>query len=588
MATGNKLGLWIGCAACVGLVSLVSSGCGFIIGIKDVPNGGADGGRDATTGPDGTTPGPDGSHPKTDGGSGGKDTGGMQEGSGPIDSPAPEGGGGGDAGASVFQYHMNLNRDGHYIDPLMTLTHAAKMTIDTTFNGGIQGPLWGQPLYVEDGVGGKGTYYVADDGNDIYALDETTGTPDWKLTPLAMSAGQAGSGCGNVTPVGVTGTPIIDITSRTMYFVAAVGIASGIQSHEIYAVSIDTGTTKAGYPIDVNNIMSSSGPSTPIKFNPQPQGQRSAMALLNGYLYASWGGEDGDCGNYNGWVVAVPVADPTTATGFATAGARAGMWAVGGLASDGTDVFAVSGNGIGSGSWAGAESEAIFRFTNGTAFDATKTADFFAPSNWQSLDDSDTDLVGAGPLVLDVAGATPSALVIAMGKSGILHILDKANLGGVGTGDGTTGEGLWSDQVAGGAIRGAAASFTTSTGTYVALRADGNGTSCPGAAGDLVVGQITATNPPTFKTIWCADSGGNGSPIVTTTDAAGSNPIVWIVGTEGSNLLQGWNGTTGVNVFNGAGMAMDTVIHWTTLLDVKGRLIVGANDKVYAFTSTTP
>jgi hypothetical protein len=512
--------------------------------------------------------------------SGGGGSGGSGGGGGHTNSD-----GGVNAGASVLQHHLNLSRDGHYIDPLMTPAYAAAMQIDTSFDGTIQGPLWGQPLYVENGVKGKGTYYVADDNNDIYALDETTGLPDWKLTPLAMSAGQAGSGCGNVTPVGVTGTPIIDLDRRIMYFVAAVGIASGIQSHEIYAISIDDGTTVKGWPIDANDIMSSSGAK--VQFNPQPQGQRSAMALLNGYLYASWGGEDGDCGVYHGWVVSVPVTNPKGATGFATAAQGGGMWAVGGLASDGIDVFAVSGNATGgSGStWADVQSEAIFRFHDGTAFDASKTSDFFSPSNWQGLDGSDSDLVGAGPLVVDVAGATPSALVIAMGKSGVLHILDKANLGGVGTGNGTTGEGLWSDHVAGSAIRGAAASFTTSKGTYVALRADGNGTGCPGAGGDLIVGQITATNPPTFKTVWCASSGGNGSPIVTTTDAAGSNPIVWIVGTEGTNKLTGWDGMTGANIFNGGSTAMDTVIHWTTLLDVKGRLIVGSSDKVYAFTS---
>jgi hypothetical protein len=251
-------------------------------------------------------------------------------------------------------------------------------------------------------------------------------------------------------------------------------------------------------------------------------------------------------------------------------------------------MFTVSGNATGgSGSkWADFESEAILRFHDGTAFDATKTTDFFAPSNWQSLDGSDTDLVGAGPLVVDVPGATPSALVLAFGKSGVLHLLDRSNLGGVGKGDGTKREGLYSDQVGSDNLRGAAASYTTSTGTYVVVRTDGSGTSCPsGKSGDLVAVQITATQPPTFRTVWCAHSGGSGSPIVTTTDAAGSNAIVWIVGAESSNQLTGWDGENGTQLFDGGGQTMDKVIHWTTLIDVKGRLIVGSSDKLYAFTS---
>jgi len=57
------------------------------------------------------------------------------------------------------------------------------------------------------------------------------------------------------------------------------------------------------------------------------------------------------------------------------------------------------------------------------------------------------------------------------------------------------------------------------------------------------------------------------------------------VGAEGTNQLTAWDGETGTQLFNGGGYTMDNVIHWTTLIDVAGRLIVGSNDKLYAFTS---
>jgi hypothetical protein len=555
-------------------------GCGSSNGDKS----GVDGGPDGQT-KDGTVP-TDGSHPKTDSGIPGKDTGTTDTGT-TSDGKAPDGGtdSGVAVGASVVQYHLNPSRDGHYIDPLMTLTHAAAMKIDTTFDGTIQGPLWGQPLYVENGVGGKGTYYVAEDANNVYALDETTGKSVWEKTPL-VAPGSRGKCTGQISPLGITSAPYIDLKSRTMYLAAGTGGSAGLTDYQIHALSIDTGDEVTGWPIDVTSI---EAPGK-VQFAAGEQNQRGGLALINGYLYVVLGGQDGDCTPYRGWVIAVPTADPTSATAFATTGDGAGMWAVGGLASDGTDMFAVSGNIPGGNGgdmkWADFESEAVLRFTNGTAFDPTNTANFFTPQNWSDLDSNDTDLVGAGALVIDVPGATPSALVLAFGKSGIMNILDRGNLGGVGMGGAK--DGLYSAQIGSGQLRGAAASFTDTTGTYVYVHTDGNGTNCPMGSGDLVALQITATNPPTSKPIWCASSGGNGSPIVTTTDAAGSNPIVWIVGTEGSNKLTGYNATTGANIFNGGSTAMDTVIHWTTLLDVKGRLIVGANDKVYAFTSTTP
>jgi hypothetical protein len=587
-------GAWGVCVSFGGGALVVCVGCGALIGLKDVPNP-EEGGTDATS------PTPDGGHPRGEAGTH-PDSGTMTDGklgtdAGPgadvvippppppgCDARAPD-----DAspGTSVLEYHNNPARTGLFVDSTMTTSYAGSLTLDTTFAGSagpgvpINGPLWGQPLYVQNGIGGKGTFYVADDSNDLYAIDEATGSIVKSLTPLEMSAGQAGSGCGNVSPVGITSAPYIDLSSRTMYIADAVGTGSGIMTFKVHALSIDDFSENCGWPIDISTLTSSGG----VAFNPPPQGQRGGLALVNGYLYVIWGGEDGDCGDYHGWVVSIPLSNPKGATGFTTAAQGGGMWNVGGVASDGTDIFAVSGNATGgSGStWQDYESEAVFRFHDGTAFDNSNTANFFTPSNWQDLDNGDVDLTGASPLVLDVAGATPSALVVAMGKSGVMHLLDRSNLGGIGTGDGASGEGLYSAKIGSGQLRGAAAAFTTSSGTYIAVHTDGGGVSCPIGSGDLVTVQITATNPPTIKPVWCANSGGNGSPIVTTTDSSGSNPIVWIVGTEGTNQLTGWNGVTGANVFNGGGIAMDTVIHWTTLIEANGRIIVGATDKLYAF-----
>jgi hypothetical protein len=394
-----------------------------------------------------------------------------------ADAPPPDGGA--PLTASVLQFHMNASRDGHYVDPSLTPARAGSLAIDPTFDAPVRGPLRSQPLYVSNGVNGRPTIYVADDSNDVYALDEQTGAPFWSITPLAPAAGRAGSGCGNVRPVGVTGTPVIDLTSRTMYLVTASGVDAGIKAQQIHALSIDTGAETSGWPIDVSHFHPDGG----VAFDPVPHQQRGALALVNGNLYVPFGGEAQDCGDFRGWVVTVPVTDPSMATAYQTPAKGGGIWAVGGIASDGTDVFATTGNARVQGlAWTETNSEAVLRFHDGS-FDFSLAANFFTPSNWTDLDGSDDDLGGCGPLVVDVPGATPSALIVQLGKSGVLHIVDRTNLGGIGTGDGQNMEGLFSVQVAGGSIRTAPAAYTTSERTYVVFHADAAGNFCPGTAG---------------------------------------------------------------------------------------------------------
>jgi hypothetical protein len=511
---------------------------------------------------------------------------------------------GSDAGTSVsvLQYHMNATRDGHYVDPLMTPTAAAGLAIDTTFAGsltppagGVVGSVWSQPLYVASGVGGKGTFYVADDADNVFALDETTGTIVWSVV-IDTPATSYGSGCGNdpgggggpTSYIGVTGTPVIDLPSRTMFLVAvhAAGTNMPISTYKIHAISIDTGaeqTSPAGWPIDMSTVTSAGG----VVFNPQPQIERGALALVNNFLYVPFGGEDGDCGNYHGWVVSVPITNPAGVTGYTTATTQAGIWAVGGLASDGIDVFATTSNGNATPPWSG--NEAVLRFHDGSVF-SNATTDYFAPSNWAWLDQNDLDLGGCGPLVIDIAGTTPSSLVVAYGKSGVVHVLDRANLGGVAAGATgmavNTGQGVYSHAATQGAGQGMAGSIrnapvaytvTPETGPPVTYTAFGG----PCAGGDLLALQFATSGTPSWTQAWCANTGSGGSPMVTTTDTMGSNPIVWMSGTT----LTGWNGTTGAPVFSGSAISLQNVSQWTTPIDVNGRIFVGAGTQLYALTT---
>jgi hypothetical protein len=354
-----------------------------------------------------------------------------------IDAPAETGG----AGSSVLERNNGPSRDGMFVQPTLTHAAASRMARDTHFDGTISGAVLASPLYFQPGPGEHGLVIVATESNDVSALDEFSGSVVWKRH-LGPPASSTGVGCGNVLPLGVTGTPYIDAVGRTLYVDAAIGdgtAANAILTHEIHALSIVDGSERAGWPADTRGLMAAG-----IPFVPQAQNQRGSLTGMGGVLYVPYGGHAGDCGNYHGWVVAVPFADPKHPSGFVTSASGAGIWGPGGLANDGTAVFAATGNALGATTWSGGE--AVLRLQPSGQWSGS-TADYFTPSNWKYLDAQDLDLGASGPVLLDVPGATPSALVVAVAKAGVMYLLDRSNLGGIGHGDGGAGEGVTSSPV---------------------------------------------------------------------------------------------------------------------------------------------
>ena len=222
-------------------------------------------------------------------------------------------------------------------------------------------------------------------------------------------------------------------------------------------------------------------------------------------------------------------------------GSGGAIWGVGGVASDGTNPFVTTGNTANTGGdWSGGE--AVIRFQPGPVFTGSP-ADYWAPLNWFDLDNRDLDLGGSGPLLVEVPGATPSSLVVALGKDGYAYLLDRGNLGGIAAP-------VASSHLSDNAIIQAAASYRTNQGTYVAFRV------FPG--NHLGAFRITATNPPMIIDEWGVfRPGGCGSPFVTSTDGT-NNTIVWVVGTDdhgivGDQRLHGYDGETGAVVYAGGG-----------------------------------
>jgi hypothetical protein len=465
---------------------------------------------------------------------------------------------------NVTQYHNHANRDGMYIDPAFTRTAAASLKRDTNFLGTVSGNVYAQPLYIDNLPGGKPMIITVTESNIVYALDAANGSVIWQRN-VGQPVPRANLPCGNIDPMGITGTPVVDLPSRTLFFDAMTTPDGGTtKRHLIYAMNVDTGTTNSGWPVDLNATVKF---GTNI-FNSTPQGQRSALAVLGGYLYSTYAGHWGDCGTYFGWIVGIPVNDPNTVQAWATSMPGGGAWAVGGIASDGDNPIIATGNTFGTTgttNWGGGES--IIRFSPGAIFSG-QTNDFWTPTNWVSLDTADKDIGGSGALIVDVPGATPPKLILALGKDGNAYLLNRTNLGGISTA-------LYSNTVSSSSIIQAAVTYQTTQGVYVVFCANTT---------QLAAYRITPTSPPTMVSAWTVNQGGRGSPFVTSTDGS-NNVVVWGIGAGSDQRLHGFDGNTGAVVFNGGGAneLMAATHAYQTAIAARGRIYVATDRKIYAF-----
>ena len=190
--------------------------------------------------------------------------------------------------------------------------------------------------------------------------------------------------------------------------------------------------------------------------------------------------------------------------------------------------------------------------------------DYWAPTNWFNLDNGDTDLGGVSAMLIDVPGANPSQLVLAIGKDSNAYLINRNNLGGITAPVAQLSVGF--------AIGQSSATYTTSQGTYFVFR----------TGSTIKAYKITPTTPPTIVFAWSVSQTGSGSPWVTTTDGT-NNAIVWVVGAQGDQRLHGYNGDTGAVVYAGGGAneLMTGTRKWNTGIVARGSIYVANDNKVY-------
>ena len=189
-----------------------------------------------------------------------------------------------DAEVNVTQEHNHFSRDGVYIDRGFTRTHVVGLTRDLNFDGTISGNVYAQPLYIEGGPDGPMIIAVTE-SNNVYGLDAGNGTIIWQ-----RNVGEPVSAddlvCTKLDPMGITGTPIVDLASRALFLDAMITPDGGTtKKHLILSLNVDTGDVNPGWPVDVEATATYNG----ISFTPEIQQQRPALGIVATFFMLAMG-----------------------------------------------------------------------------------------------------------------------------------------------------------------------------------------------------------------------------------------------------------------------------------------------------------
>lgn len=290
-------------------------------------------------------------------------------------------------------YHRDAQRTGY------SAATPDPQRLTKTWSRNLDGAVYAEPLVVGNRV------IVATEGDSLYALDPATGNVLWRTnvgSPVRLSS----LPCGDIDPLGITGTPVYDPATGLVFAVAEV---SG-PTHILVGVDVTTGQVKMHRVVDTDGM------------DPRAHQQRGALALANGMVYITYGGLDGDCSDYIGRVVAAQTDGQGPLLVYRVPTPReGGIWATPGPGIDAAgNVYVSVGNGeITQGDWD--HSDSVLKLSP-----TLQLVDAFAPTNWAEENAGDADLGSQGVVLL------PGNLIFIAGKGGKGYTLHMDALGGVG------------------------------------------------------------------------------------------------------------------------------------------------------------
>jgi hypothetical protein len=373
------------------------------------------------------------------------------------------------AQVSIWTYHVDNARDGaNTNETILNLTNVNSTTFGRLYSNSVDGCVYAEPLYIPNlNIGGQmhNVVFIATENNTVYAFDANSagasGRLLWQrnLGPAAVTTtttftnenfgwrypNNNGPYTDIVPEVGITGTPVIDTNTGTLYVVAFTGVVGGGTTNYVstlHALNITNGQEESYSPIVVTAKVAGTGRDSSggfVTFNPEQQNQRTALTLAGGILYVCYAGY-ADTDPYHGWIIGYnetnlleltnyvfnTCPNATTAV-FGGNAAEAGIWmGGGGLGVDSqTNLYLMTANGSFSATNGSGGVDYGDCFLKLTTTNGLKVADYFAPWNQLTLQDNDSD-VGSGGLVLlpDQSGKYTHELLGA-GKAGEIFVINR-------------------------------------------------------------------------------------------------------------------------------------------------------------------
>jgi len=352
--------------------------------------------------------------------------------------------------AGVYTYHNDLSRDGaNTSEYALTTANVNSSTFGKLFSCQADAAIYTQPLWVSNiTIGGAkhNIVVVATMHDTVYAFDADANPCVTYWHTQFIPSGETFYTAADVftnsifPDIGILGTPVIDSTSNTIYFVTKTKniTGPGLVAHQrLHALNLADGTEIANSPVELDSSITVPGNcegGSTIAFNAASENQRPGLALVNGVVYIAWASH-GDHDPYHGWVIGFNATSLSRVSAFNTTPnaaeglgyCRAGIWMSGGApAADAAgNLYVITGNGVFDGTSAFGDSFLKLGATNGLSL-----TDWFTPMNQLSLDTFDQDLGAGGAAVLvDQTSGPHPHLIIGGGKSQILYLLDRTNLG---------------------------------------------------------------------------------------------------------------------------------------------------------------
>lgn len=352
------------------------------------------------------------------------------------------------ANTAVTTYKYNLSRTGwNPNETILNTTNVNTNSFGRLISFPLDGQSYTQPLFVPNVATSKGTFnlvFVATEHDSIYAFDadRTVTTPIWHTTFLTGGATSVptsvvyGTGFQDITPeIGITGTPVIDTATNTMY-VDVMTLENGAPIHRLHALDITTGLDKIPAVVvtataagkgdgNVNNV---------ITFNPKTANQRMSILLLNGTVYVAFAGF-ADQYPYHGWIMGynAQTLQQTTVYNDTTNGGGGGFWDDGnGITVDPSDssIYLQSGNGTFDYNLGGPTNTDLgMSLIHLSTVGGLKVLDYFTPFNAQCLNTLDRDLGSGGAILLPNQTGAHIYEILGGGKEGRIYLMDRTNLG---------------------------------------------------------------------------------------------------------------------------------------------------------------